>query len=80
MDRPDDLIKASEAARLLGVSTHAVRIWLRQGRIPAVQYGPRGIYRVRRGDVLAFMEASRIARDGGRAGADRGAEPEPDAP
>ena len=61
MDRSDELLKASEVAKLLGVSTHAVTKWLRERRIPAVQYGEHGIYRVRRGDVLAFMEASRRA-------------------
>ena len=61
MDRPDDLIDLAEAARLLGVTRMTLSRWLRRGRLPAFQYGERGIYRLRRGDVLAFVEANRLA-------------------
>jgi excisionase family DNA binding protein len=74
MDRPDELIGITEAARLLGVHRTTLLHWLRQGRIPAFQYGSGGLYRLRRGDALAYIEASRIGRDVGRAEPSRDAE------
>ncbi len=59
-DDPNELIGVAEAATLLGVDRGTVSNWLHRGRIPALQYGVRGMYRVRRGDVLAFIEASRL--------------------
>jgi excisionase family DNA binding protein len=56
----DRLIGITEAAEILGVNRATLANWLQKGRIPALQYGPRGIYRVRYGDVIEFMEASRI--------------------
>ena len=56
----DRLIGITEAAEILGVNRATLANWLQRGRIPALQYGPRGIYRVRYGDVIDFMEASRL--------------------
>jgi len=56
----DRLIGITEAAQILGVNRATLANWLHRGRIPALQYGPRGIYRVRYGDVIEFMEASRL--------------------
>ena len=54
------LIGLTEVSRMLGVNRATVANWLRQGRIPALQYGERGIYRLRRDDVLSFIERSRL--------------------
>ena len=59
-DGGDRLIGITEAAEILGVNRATLANWLQRGRIPALQYGPRGIYRVRYGDVIEFMEASRL--------------------
>jgi excisionase family DNA binding protein len=56
----DRLIGITEAAEILGVNRATLANWLQKGRIPALQYGPRGIYRVRYRDVIDFMEASRL--------------------
>ncbi len=60
LDGDDRLIGITEAAEILGVNRATLANWLQRGRIPALQYGPRGIYRVRYGDVIEFMEASRV--------------------
>ena len=60
MSRANQLIGLSEVSRMLGVNRATVANWLRQGRIPAFQYGERGIYRLRREDVLSFIERSRL--------------------
>ena len=59
-DGDDRLIGITEAAEILGVNRATLANWLQRGRIPALQYGPRGIYRVRYGDVIEYMEASRL--------------------
>ena len=59
-DGDDRLVGITEAAKILGVNRATLANWLQRGRIPALQYGPRGIYRVRYGDVIEFMEASRL--------------------
>ncbi len=58
--QPNQLIGLSEVSKMLGVNRATVANWLRQGRIPAFQYGERGIYRLRRDDVLSFIEQSRL--------------------
>ena len=58
--QPNQLIGLSEVSKMLGVNRATVANWLRQGRIPAIQYGERGIYRLRRDDVLSFIEQSRL--------------------
>lgn len=57
---PDRLIGITEAAEILGVNRATLANWLHRGRIPALQYGPRGIYRIRHRDVIEYMEASRL--------------------
>jgi len=57
---PDRLIGITEAAEILGVNRATLANWLHRGRIPALQYGPRGIYRIRHSDVIEYMEASRL--------------------
>ena len=65
MSRSNQLIGLSEVSKMLGVNRATVANWLRQGRIPAFQYGERGIYRLRREDVLSFIERSRLPQSGG---------------
>ena len=57
-DAADALIGVAEAAKMLGVNPSTLIAWLKQGRIPSAQYVLGGLYRIRRGDVLAFIEAS----------------------
>ena len=56
----DRLIGITEAAEILGVNRATLANWLQRGRIPALQYGARGNYRVRYGDVIEFMESTRL--------------------
>lgn len=60
LEGDDRLIGITEAAEILGVNRATLANWLQRGRIPALQYGPRGIYRVRYADVIEFMESSRL--------------------
>jgi excisionase family DNA binding protein len=58
--RTETLLDAHEVAQRLGVSVHAVRVWTRRGRLPAVRlgrvvrYDPRSVDAVlARGDLDA---------------------------
>ena len=55
---PDDLISSVIAAKLLSVSTMTVRRWISDGTLPAYRMGK--LFKVRRSDVSAFIEASRV--------------------
>ncbi|MBA3529905.1 MAG: helix-turn-helix domain-containing protein [Propionibacteriaceae bacterium] len=60
VSEPEDMIGLTEAGAMLGVSRDTLAKWVRRGRLPAIQYGRLGHYRVRRADVAAFREASRL--------------------
>lgn len=51
----EELLKLSEIAAELRVSSDAVRYWCRTGRLPATMVG--GQWRVRRADLEAFLKA-----------------------
>lgn len=53
-------LSAKEAAELLGVNRATVINWARQGRFGGFQYGPRGIYRFDRQEILDFLNRSRL--------------------
>ena len=53
-------VSAREAATLMGINRATIINWARDGRLPGIQYGANGIYRFRREDILAFIEASRL--------------------
>ncbi|MBI2761847.1 MAG: helix-turn-helix domain-containing protein [Chloroflexi bacterium] len=49
-----DLLTIAEATHLLKVSRVTLHRWLRDGRLPAYQVGPRAV-RIRRADLQAMM-------------------------
>jgi excisionase family DNA binding protein len=56
MQPDEELIGAVDAARVLGVTSSAVRRWIRAGRVPARKLpGPVGAYLIRRGDLDALI-------------------------
>ena len=67
MNDADQLLTASDAARILGLSRDMVRILSQKGRLPA-QRAANGYYLFRRGDVenLARVRAERGATGRGR--------------
>lgn len=64
MSHPDDLLTASDAARLLEMSRDNVLRLIRRGVLPvaAKTAGARAINLLRRGEVLALAERRREAR------------------
>jgi len=67
MNDADQLLTASDAARILGLSRDMVRILSQKGRLPA-QRAANGYYLFRRGDVenLARERAERGGSGRGR--------------
>jgi len=67
MNDADQLLTASDAARILGLSRDMVRILSQKGRLPA-QRTANGYYLFRRGDVenLARVRAEQGASARGR--------------
>lgn len=53
----DDLMRVGDVAMHVRCSPHTVRLWARQGRLPAVRLGRR--LRFLRADVDAFVIARR---------------------
>lgn len=50
-------LTADEVAKELRVHIETVRRWLRDGTLPAISLGSRkGGYRIRRGDLEAFIQ------------------------
>ncbi|MBI2908030.1 MAG: helix-turn-helix domain-containing protein [Chloroflexi bacterium] len=49
-----DLLTMAEAAKLLKVSAVTVQRWVKQGRLPAYQLGPRYL-RIRRSDLAKML-------------------------
>jgi excisionase family DNA binding protein len=50
------LLRMSEAAAVLGVSTFTIRNLIVSGRLPSVRFGPKGWHRIRRDDVERLVE------------------------
>ncbi len=68
MDGLDErLLTVEQIAERLQVSIHTVRHWLRTGQLPGYLLGRKAGWRVREGDLDAFM-AERY-RPGGKAAA-----------
>lgn len=57
---PAALIDVSLAAALLGVTVPTLEKWVRQGRLRAHRPAAGGPHRVRRGNVLALRDRSRL--------------------
>ena len=55
IEQPDELLKLTEIARLMGVRRATVARWVRDGRLPAVQT-PGGHWRVRSSEVDAMLK------------------------
>ena len=51
---PDQLMTASQAARLLSVHISTIRRWIKQGKLPAYRVGDKGV-RVRHADVVRLI-------------------------
>lgn len=82
-----DWLTAAETARLLGVTRSGVQQAITRGELPAekrdVPHQARGVWMVRRDDVLAYRErvmAGRVSRARALVEARRAVEPDGDAP
>jgi excisionase family DNA binding protein len=61
---PDPEIRPSAAAKLLGVNQTTVRLWIREGLLPARKTRPDGgHYRLRRADVEALRQRQQFKPD-----------------
>jgi excisionase family DNA binding protein len=61
---PDQEIRPSAAAKLLGVDQTTVRLWIREGLLPARKTRPDGgHYRLRRADVEALRQRQQFKPD-----------------
>lgn len=47
-----------EAGAYLGVSHETVRLWIADGRLPALRLGPAGRYRINRADLDGMVKAA----------------------
>ena len=75
----DDLLTLPEIAEMTGMAGPTVRVWVKQGRLPATKVG-RG-WMVRRGDLDKMLaDDPRIGRPRARRGdvVDLDTEPDPD--
>ncbi len=50
------LLTVAEIADLLQVDEQTVRRWIRQGRLPAHNFGGKAGYRIQRKDLQAFLD------------------------
>jgi excisionase family DNA binding protein len=55
----DDFLSPEAAAKRLGIKLRTVLDWLRTGKLPAYKFGRQ--WRIKRADLEAFIEASRVA-------------------
>lgn len=62
MDSSDDLLTVAEVARYLGVTSHTVYRWIKQGRLAATRYSPK-VIRVRRSDLAPIRAPSFSVRE-----------------
>lgn len=56
MEKPIQLLRIQEAAKLLGVSTSTLRKWDNEGKLLAVRISKRGDRRYRLEDIETFLE------------------------
>jgi excisionase family DNA binding protein len=61
VDAPE-LLTVAEAAKYLRVSIDTIRRWCRSGELPCKNLGDRAGYRIKREDILAFLDR-RPAKD-----------------
>lgn len=59
-------ISVAQAARILCVDEGTVRLWIRQGRLPAVRVGGGRVVRILRADLALLLAP--VQRDGSRPG------------
>ena len=64
MSEPERLLKPEEVADRLGLSTVAAKAWMREGRLPSIKLGPRGLLRMREADLNAYIRG--LAAEQGR--------------
>ena len=50
-----DVYTVEEAATMLGVHAQTVRVWIRQGKVPALRYVIGGNYRITRETLERLM-------------------------
>lgn len=55
----DKLLSVNIVAEACGVTPKTIRVWIREGRIPASRMGPHSI-RVRESDLKAFLERAQV--------------------
>ncbi len=60
------LLGIPQAAQLLGISKHTVRLWIKKGRLPFIQLGRRILLRA--DDLHAFIEKNRKICEPGKLG------------
>lgn len=60
----DRLLGIPQAAQLLGISKHTVRLWIKKGRLPFIQLGRRILLHA--DDLHAFIEKNRKTCGPGR--------------
>lgn len=53
----DRLLNPQEVADRLGIKVRTVKEWMRQGKLPAVKVGERGLLRLRESDLNAYIDA-----------------------
>ena len=66
VDQPPVLLLTTEAARILEVSPETVRLWERNGRLPALKTS-RGVRLFKRSDIERLRDARSVAHDAGLA-------------
>lgn len=55
----DILLTANEVAAYLRVTPKTIRVWIKEGKIPASRMTPRSI-RIRKSDLAKFLEQSQV--------------------
>lgn len=64
MSDPERLLKPEEVAERLGISPITAKAWLREGKLPVVKVGERGLLRMREADLNAYIRG--LAAEQGR--------------
>ena len=52
---PDRLLSPDEVAERLSIKVRTAREWIRQGKLPALKLGDRGLLRVKESDLHAYI-------------------------
>lgn len=63
LSTPDQLLTASQAARLLDVHISTIRRWIGKGKLPAYRVGDKGV-RIRYDDVLSLLSPLNLEKGG----------------